>query len=335
MSTQKYYAVKLGRQPGVYLSFDAARQEGVADHPNALWRSFRSMDDAVKYVRDGLPHQVINNEGEDQLVSAHSANLSPLPLSSLSAPPLSAPPPYSANSPETNQDDETRQLLRFVEANRMTHAESIPSGREGEYQQDSILSSYYRPANGEDDTADSMAYTDHTSGYATSEEDHSTTATENPFPDQEEDYNTIEEGPEPNSDFPELEPTPLFLGARGVSHTYYVFRLRGAPKDHEVDMPAVFAIVGQPATNYMICHYFTRGSMHIVAASYQQHHDDLGAFSAALKPRGLACRPINFLWWLITSQTDRRWRVEIPEEAEDCNGEGDSVIEDGDWEDQS
>lgn len=100
-------------------------------------------------------------------------------------------------------------------------------------------------------------------------------------------------------------------------------------------MLAVYAIVGQPATNYMICHYFTKGSMHIVTASYQQHHDDLDAFSAALKPRGLASRPINFLWWLITTQTDQRWSVERSEAADDRNGGEDLVIEDGDLEDQS
>lgn len=49
--------------------------------------------------------------------------------------------------------------------------------------------------------------------------------------------------------------------------------------------------------------------MHIVAASYQQHYNDQAGFAAALKPRGLAARPINFLWWLITSQTEDRWSL--------------------------
>ncbi|KIO20787.1 hypothetical protein M407DRAFT_29582 [Tulasnella calospora MUT 4182] len=349
MSTQKYYAVKHGARPGIYLSFDAARREGIADHANALWRSFRSMDDAVQYLRDVLPHRAIINEGEDLLADAHLGDPSPpsaslLSTPSLSAPPLSAPPPYSTNSPQPNGNVETEQLLHFVATHRLTHADSIPPGRESEYRQDSILSSYYHPRSVAHGAAVSTTHDGYSQGSMISEGDHSVATT---FPNRE-DSNAVEDGPGAD-----IGPVSLFLGTQGkldersslgekiepfilgVPQENYCFRLQGAPEDHEVDMPTVYATVGQPAANYMICHYFTRGSMYVVAASYLQHRNDRVGFWDALKPRGLASRVLSFLWWLITLQADDRWNFDGPEVADADSRVSGGADEDCDLEEQS
>lgn len=86
----------------------------------------------------------------------------------------------------------------------------------------------------------------------------------------------------------------------GVFCEDYVFRLIGAPEDGGVDMHAVEAVVGRHAYHYMLGHYFTRGSMHVVAASYSQHRNNRLAFVAALMHRGLAPKIIGYLWHLVS-----------------------------------
>lgn len=86
----------------------------------------------------------------------------------------------------------------------------------------------------------------------------------------------------------------------GVFCEDYAFQLIGAPQDGDVDMHAVQAVVGQHAYQYMVGHYFTRGSMQVVATSYSQHSNNRLAFLAALMPRGLASRVVGYLWHLIS-----------------------------------
>ncbi|KIO16517.1 hypothetical protein M407DRAFT_33845 [Tulasnella calospora MUT 4182] len=102
----------------------------------------------------------------------------------------------------------------------------------------------------------------------------------------------------------------LFLGMLRVPHETYFFCLRGAPEDEEVNMEIVCDIIGQQAYNYMVCHYFTRGSMHVVAF-YYQGCANCAAFAAALKPRGLASRVVSYLWHLMSSQLDEEPGEEV------------------------
>lgn len=102
---------------------------------------------------------------------------------------------------------------------------------------------------------------------------------------------------------------PLIFLILGIPHDRYRFRLRGAPGDDEVDVKGVREVVGQAAFNYMTCHYFTRGSMFMVAVFYEKHQDDQQAFYAALTPRGLGGHVVSYLWHLLEAQwyslTDR------------------------------
>ncbi|KIO16541.1 hypothetical protein M407DRAFT_33812 [Tulasnella calospora MUT 4182] len=193
MSTQKYYAVKIGKRPGVYPSLDLARQEGMADHPNPLWRSFRSMSAAVNYLGFILHQELLSNQGANELQAAHPTD----PGSSLAAhspppsfvPLTSAPPVYSPADPESNNNVDVGLLFSFIAANGLVHADSIPPGREGDYQQDSILSSYYLPINQRHAISHSALDDDESQESTASTENNSVMSTENPFPDREDDHN--------------------------------------------------------------------------------------------------------------------------------------------------
>ncbi|KIO27208.1 hypothetical protein M407DRAFT_23511 [Tulasnella calospora MUT 4182] len=180
-----------------------------------------------------------------------------------------------------------------------------------------------------------------------STDSNSVTSTENPFPDREEDLNAVENAPGPdpgnsalipydadanahNGGFMVLETgaVSLFLGRKRHPHEHFVFRLRGAPEDVEVDMGAVHAIVGQQTYNYMICHYFTQGSMYIVAASYYHSQNDLAAFSAALEPCGLASRVVTYLWHLISFHSNDHSDREDSRGTSDGGAEGELAAED-------
>ncbi|KAG8929552.1 hypothetical protein FRC01_004159 [Tulasnella sp. 417] len=172
---------------------------------------------------------------------------------------------------------------------------------QGEYEQDSILPSYYQRVNRGHTISDAALSDDESQESAGSAEGSAVASTENPFPDREEDYNAVEDALGP---FPEIGAVSLFLGRLRGPDTHYFFRLRGAPEDHEVDMPAVHAIIGEEAYKYMIAHYFTRGSMHMVATFYHQNRNDCAAFFAALGPRGLASRVLSYLWYLLNLPLD-------------------------------
>lgn len=49
MATKKYYAVKVGRLPGIYNSWDECK-DFVIGHPNAQFKSFKTLKDAEEYM---------------------------------------------------------------------------------------------------------------------------------------------------------------------------------------------------------------------------------------------------------------------------------------------
>ena len=49
----KYYAVKVGKQPGIYTSWEACKNN-VHGYPNAIYKSFPSLQDAEAYMRGEL-----------------------------------------------------------------------------------------------------------------------------------------------------------------------------------------------------------------------------------------------------------------------------------------
>ncbi len=49
MAKQKYYAVKVGRNPGVYLSWDECRKQ-TSGFPSAVFKSFPTMEQAEEYI---------------------------------------------------------------------------------------------------------------------------------------------------------------------------------------------------------------------------------------------------------------------------------------------
>lgn len=56
MAKKKYYAVRVGKTPGVYLTWEACKEQ-VDGYAGALHKSFSSMEEAKQYVdgKDGLP----------------------------------------------------------------------------------------------------------------------------------------------------------------------------------------------------------------------------------------------------------------------------------------
>ncbi|KAG9042712.1 hypothetical protein FS837_010475 [Tulasnella sp. UAMH 9824] len=233
------------------------------------------MVDATNYLRDVLPQNIPSNQGSNEEQIAHPANL---------------------HRPEFNSNVDVAALLSFVAANGLVHADSIPPGSEREYQQDSILSSYYRPTSQLNTNLISTLGDDESQDSAVSTEGDSTASTESPCPHRNS-RNALTGGPIP---IPDTGSVSLFLGMRGVYCEDYVFKLIGAPEDDAVDMDAVRAIVGRYAYHYMLAHYFTHGSRYVVAASYSQHCNNRLAFLAALMPRGLAPSVVNYLWNLIS-----------------------------------
>ncbi|KAG9011400.1 hypothetical protein FRB90_007325 [Tulasnella sp. 427] len=84
-------------------------------------------------------------------------------------------------------------------------------------------------------------------------------------------------------------------------HDDYCFRICGAPQSETVNLGEVRAVVGTAAWNYMVHHYFTEGSIILVADFYQRFRHNRGAFAAALKPQGMAWRIGTYLWDLLNA----------------------------------
>lgn len=61
VSKTKYYAVKVGRVPGIYLSWDECKKQ-VIGHPGALYKSFFSEAEARCYADGNLPAKAVASE---------------------------------------------------------------------------------------------------------------------------------------------------------------------------------------------------------------------------------------------------------------------------------
>lgn len=80
MATTKYYAVKVGKFPGIYHSWDECK-DFVIGFPNAQFKSFKKMEDAAKYMRGETetPASTENSTKKEKKVTTNEdLNLPPI-----------------------------------------------------------------------------------------------------------------------------------------------------------------------------------------------------------------------------------------------------------------
>lgn len=63
--SKKYYAVKVGRKPGIYGTWDEAKRQ-VTRYPNAIYRSFKTASEAQEFINDGSVHTKTSARASDE-----------------------------------------------------------------------------------------------------------------------------------------------------------------------------------------------------------------------------------------------------------------------------
>lgn len=59
--SKKYYAVKKGKKPGIYRTWDAAKSQ-VHGYPNAVYKSFKTLKEAEAFMTGSSPNHQSNNQ---------------------------------------------------------------------------------------------------------------------------------------------------------------------------------------------------------------------------------------------------------------------------------
>src|SRR5690625_1284024 len=59
--SKKYYAVKKGKKPGIYRTWEDAKSQ-VHGYPNAVYKSFKTKNEAEAFMEDSSPNNHSNNQ---------------------------------------------------------------------------------------------------------------------------------------------------------------------------------------------------------------------------------------------------------------------------------
>ena len=67
--SKKYYAVRIGREPGIYLTWDDCKAQ-VDKFPGAIYKSFKTMEEAEKFagLKADITEKVKNDNGKEEKV---------------------------------------------------------------------------------------------------------------------------------------------------------------------------------------------------------------------------------------------------------------------------
>ncbi|KAG9041562.1 hypothetical protein FS837_012083 [Tulasnella sp. UAMH 9824] len=332
----RFYAVKLGRVPGVYRTWAEASAQ-TNGFRGSVHCSFSNLNDAVEF--SGIPLQ-------QQPGWVRSALGVPDPAVAPATPAAEALHRVSIQSPATptSMNDSNGVPSSPVTLSRNSGASENRNTRETGNQQAPALTSFFaRAAAGasivpshheaRNSTPINSSYTSpiHSPSHRTrpigaqqnsdSWSSHNRSGwiedsilsgvfhspAPNANPSSEDATNDTSSNSSTSSDDSLLNPMePMAGGLYGfpdLHPNHYQIALRTAPRHANHYAPILTSLIGQHAVNYMFLHYYSAGSTVVVANAYAAHQDSARRFVDHMVQVGMPPRQAAYLWTIIAPET--------------------------------